>query len=499
MFDKIYEIAEHSESFEVLRHCITDARYNNQIDARRLIDGCWCTVAAQLAKEGKIEKVDWMRSLGANINNIAEAYAQSGNVEQVEVYLKEHYASIDSVACGYINASNHQEVKKCIDEHGASVDQVAFNYARRADHQQVENLLNKDLNKDHEIFDAIAAGYALGRDYDKVMFYFENHGASPDEIACSYAAIGEHSQVDMFVKQHGAKVGYVIKGYAFGGYDDKVADLINSAENRKDMALDAVEGYAIAGNHDRICTLFNSYELGATWIAEHYAHAYYFDKSDHYIQAYDGDADFIASIYAKLGNHKKVKEYINSKQKEIQDHISDIANIQEAYIVHGHINEADLCRTQTVQLLDSAKAQILGSNVDSNDEEADLCRTPAKAAKQVLIELLGSYQQKRAAVIDSSGKTKQYFHGVFFSAFQKSFSQKKSAVDDLISALEGNNVDLSKHLPILRNGNLGKILRAFVKSGAGNALVFGKEVNTVSDFIRALGEGPKESQEIMTL
>ncbi len=86
---------------------------------------------------------------------------------------------------------------------------------------------------------------------------------------------------------------------------------------------------------------------------------------------------------------------------------------------------------------------------------------------------------------NSSGATKEYFHGSFFSVFQKSFTQKRDAVNVLKSALNGDNVDLSEHLSTLRNGKLGKELRAFVKSGMSNALV-GKEVATVSDFVQAL-------------
>ena len=109
--------------------------------------------------------------------------------------------------------------------------------------------------------------------------------------------------------------------------------------------------------------------------------------------------------------------------------------------------------------------------------------------------LLDSYLERRAAVTekgraavtDSSAKTKEYFYGSFFSVFQKSFTQKKEAVTALKSALSGDSVDLSKHLSTLRNGNLGKELRAFIKSGMGYALV-GKEVNSVSDFVQALQE-----------
>lgn len=101
--------------------------------------------------------------------------------------------------------------------------------------------------------------------------------------------------------------------------------------------------------------------------------------------------------------------------------------------------------------------------------------------------LLESYFEERVAVTDSSGRTKEYFYGSFFSVFQKSFTQKREAVQALKSALQGKNVDLTDHLSTLRNGNLGKELRAFVKSGMGNTLV-GKEVTTVSDFVQALQE-----------
>ena len=72
-----------------------------------------------------------------------------------------------------------------------------------------------------------------------------------------------------------------------------------------------------------------------------------------------------------------------------------------------------------------------------------------------------------------------------FCGVSKKLYQKKDAVSDLKSALKGEAVDLSKHLSTLRNGNLGEKLRAFVKSGMGDALV-GKKVNCVSDFVQAL-------------
>ncbi|MGC1181369.1 hypothetical protein, partial [Legionella sp.] len=108
--------------------------------------------------------------------------------------------------------------------------------------------------------------------------------------------------------------------------------------------------------------------------------------------------------------------------------------------------------------------------------------------------LLDSYLKERTAVVDSSDRTKEYFHGSFFAVFQKSFTQKRDAVTALKSALSGDNVDLSEHLSTLRNGTLGKELRAFVKSGMANALV-GKEVNTVSDFVQALQDKNSNQQQ----
>ena len=108
-----------------------------------------------------------------------------------------------------------------------------------------------------------------------------------------------------------------------------------------------------------------------------------------------------------------------------------------------------------------------------------------KAKKYDINYLLNNYLIEREEVVDSSGRRKEYFHGSFFAVFQKSCTQKIAAVDALKLALNGDNVDLSEHISTLRNGNLGKELRAFVKSGMGNVLA-GKEVNTVSDFVQAL-------------
>jgi hypothetical protein len=251
MFDEVYRIAIESNNFEELKRKLKKLH----VDALTIKDGIIVTTGAQLAREGRNDKVEWMRQLGASVHDIAYGYALAGNHEQVEAYRTQHGASVHAIVRGYALAGNHEQVEDYRTQHGASVHDIAY-------------------------------------------------------------------------------------------------------------------GYALAGNHEK---------------------------------------------------QKKYKKY------------------------------------------------------DIN-------------------YLLDSYLKERTAVVDSSGRTKEYFHGSFFAVFQKSFTQKRDAVTALKSALSGDNVDLSEHLSTLRNGNLGKELRAFVKSGMANALA-GKEVNTVSDFVQALQDKNSNQQK----
>ena len=160
-------------------------------------------------------------------------------------------------------------------------------------------------------------------------------------------------------------------------------------------------------------------------------------RNEHY-----ADVDAIAQGYAIAENHKRVKAYRT-------EHRADVDAIADGYEFIGNIVREKKYRKYSINLL------------------------------------MDSYLKDRTEVTDSSGITKEYFYGSFFSCFQKSFTQKRSAVSALKAALDGDNVDLSEHLSTLRNGKLGEELRAFIKSGKGYALV-GKEVTTVSDFVQAL-------------
>jgi hypothetical protein len=90
---------------------------------------------------------------------------------------------------------------------------------------------------------------------------------------------------------------------------------------------------------------------------------------------------------------------------------------------------------------------------------------------------------------------RQYKYDWLPKFFQKSLTEKETAVDLLERALKGEKVDLISHLETLRDSKLGKDLRAFIKSGMGDYLeVLGKplvlpngeNIRTVTDFVTVL-------------
>lgn len=181
----------------------------------------------------------------------------------------------------------------------------------------------------------------------------------------------------------------------------------------------------------------------------------------------------VYEIVTESDNFEELKEKLTGL------HIDDVA-IKNGFVVTAGAQLAREGQDEKVEWM-----RQLGADVDWIAYGYALTGNHEKQKKYDINCLLDSYLRERGAVTDSSGKTKEYFYGSFFSAFQKSFTQKNDAVHALKSALEGKNVDLSEHLPTLRNGHLGKELRAFVKSGMANALV-GTEVTTVSGFVQAL-------------
>ncbi len=197
-------------------------------------------------------------------------------------------------------------------------------------------------------------------------------------------------------------------------------------------------GYALAGNHNQVEIYREKHGAKADAIAYGYALAGHNDQVEVYCGTHKASVDVIAEGYARVGNDDKVELY---RLK----HGANVKAIAEGYARAGNHD---------------------------------------KQKKYDINYLLDSYLKERTEMTHS-GVTKEYLHRSVPSFFQKSFTQKKAAVDALKSALEGKDVNLSEHSSTLRNGTLGKELRAFIKSGMGSNLV-GKEVTTVSDFVLAL-------------
>lgn len=107
--------------------------------------------------------------------------------------------------------------------------------------------------------------------------------------------------------------------------------------------------------------------------------------------------------------------------------------------------------------------------------------TPKEQAKAKLTEIIEDYIKVRVS------KNKTYFWGGVFSFLSnsKSVQKKKNAVTALKDALNGTHRINDDELATLRNGELGKKIREFVKTGEANKLDLGK-LNTVRDLVSAL-------------
>lgn len=276
----------------------------------------------------------------------------------------------------------------------------------------------------------ITAGTQLAREGNAKVKWLRQLGASVDMIAQGYALAGYHDQVKKYREKYKASVHYIAQGYAGGGYHDQVEAY---HEKYKADVNDIAKYYALGGYHDQAETYREKHKANVDYIAKGYALGGYHDQVETYREKYKADVVGIAQCYARAGYHDQVEEY----------------RTKHGVLPEGH---------------KKIERQKQYDNINC---------------------LLDSYLKGRTAMTDSSGETKEYFYGSLFSVLQKSFTQKKNAVNALKSALEGHNVNLSEHLSTLRNGNLGNELRAFIKLGLGNALA-GQEVTTVSDFVQAL-------------
>lgn len=241
-FQEIYEMIRTAPSLEALKKTLVGIH----IDA---IENTvpFFTPAAKLAFEGHITAVEWLRQLGADVNDIAMGFAYARNHQMVDRYKKEFEANPRSIVMGYALAGEHQLVEKLQEVHNIDMKVIARSYALAKNDTQVES--------------------------------YRKRGASIYEIAIGYAAVNCHDKVDLYRLTHGADVHDIVMAYAAIGNDDKVAEYINTHKASVDRAA---QGYAMAGN---------------------------FAKVEYYRTIHRASVNNIAAGFAYVRNHSMVEKY----------------------------------------------------------------------------------------------------------------------------------------------------------------------------------------------
>jgi hypothetical protein len=387
-------------------------------------------------------------------DKIYEIAQNSSNRQALALNLKDHY--IDAVkvcdgmlvtAAAQLAITGEEEKVEWMRLLGADINAIAQGYARAGNHKKVE-FYRAIMHSEKINVDMLAIGYALAGNDKQVEEYRTKHHASVDAIAHGYAIAGNDKQVEVYRTKHHASVHVIAEGYARAGNDKQV----EIYRTQHAASVDAIaKGYALAGNHKEV---------------------------DKYCSKHNANIQAVAQCYAVAGYHARVGLKLfkpsGGKFELITDRSAiNINAIAQAYALAGRHEKVEEYRTQH------------GADVKEIIEGYKLAGNHEKRKKYDINYLLDSYLEKRKTVVTASGTTKDYFYGNFFSIFQKSYKQKEQAVSALKKALQGEEVDLGVYLSTLRNGTLGKELRAFIKLGLANVIV-NKKVDTVSGFVQAL-------------
>jgi hypothetical protein len=310
---------------------------------------------------------------------------------------------------------------------------AASKLAYRKEHEKVAWLLKVHPGYINEVIEA----YAMRGCFKQINKYKEKHYFPNTAIAYGAAVGNRHKKIEFYVKKYPTNpliMDAIIKGYAIGGNKDMV-DYYYTKYMHNLHLPDIAQAYA-EGGHDNL--------VNSIWSQ---IHTYEFLEKNPNLSIKQF-ATNIAIGYARLGNNEKVEDfrYHGASVKSIADAYREIKNYEK-------LREYDLST------------------------------------------ILETYLKERKDFRDSNNKTKKY-KGLPLPFFQKSFKDKETAVNLLLQALRGKPVNLIPHLSTLRNGTLGKEIRAFIKAEKANELV-SFPINSVSSFIKALQKKitPKEDKD----
>jgi len=128
------------------------------------------TPAAKLAEEGKFDAVEILRNLGANTIYIARGYARGGYFDILSEYRANYKTELGYILEGLAQGGHSQKVEE---------------YRRQEEIPEFGDAYNN----------AIAKGYAMAGNIDKVAEYFSQHHAKYDEIVIGFRAGGHEALI----------------------------------------------------------------------------------------------------------------------------------------------------------------------------------------------------------------------------------------------------------------------------------------------------------------
>jgi hypothetical protein len=316
----------------------------------------------------------------------------------------------------------------------------------------------------------IAMGYAMAGAFGKAEEYRGKYQADPNKIIHAYILGNQKQYINAYLKFHNVSIKTIISALALTGDEGAIDRYYTHCEEKLkskkalEELLSSICYYSAMGGHDRLVTK--------------------------YYTKYEGNTEAlipsIVEAYAVGGHHASVLNHLAPIVKKKEDISSNLLfkAAAQGYAKGGHHKYVKQLYQCFPKIDPCWFAEGYKERGDTN-----------KVKEYDLNALLDAYLSERTALI-SNKKTKNY-KTIPLPFFQHSFQEKKEAVTALKRALNNEHVDdLMSHLSTLRNGNLGKSLRKFIKKGMADCLV-GDKVRTVTDFVIALDYKIKDQDTIL--